>query len=329
MAGPGGGARGGGFSGGGGRSGGGFSGGGRGGFSGGHGGYGGGHHHHHHHRPGGFWFFGPRRYYGGYYGGGCLGGIAGLFLAPFIILFFAAVLLITSVGSAFSSVANGGSIVYDESKLQSYANIEYYTQFGAYGGEEDNILIVFLVDDEAVEFTCIAWVGDNIRTEINDMFGAEGTKFGNAVLSSINQSYYAYSLDSNLASVMEKMTAHVTALSLSSSFKTPEDVAVRPESKLTNKSNLDLTEKTVNDKLVEFYEATGIPVAITVDTMENVFGKTIFTGDLIMVILGVGLVGLAIFLIVRNIIDAKKAKSNTNGTQNKSSDNIFDNDIFG
>ncbi len=319
MAGPGGGARGGGFSGGGGRSGGGFGSGG--GFRGGHGG---GYHHHHHHH-GGFWFFGPRRYYGG----GCLGGIMGLFLAPIIIVVIAAILLFASVGSAFSSIANGGSIVYDEAKLQDYANTEYYSQFGSYGGEEDNILIVFLVDDEAVEFTCIAWVGDNVKSEINNMFGAEGTKFGNAVLSSINQNYYAYSLDSNLADVMEKMTGHVTSLGLSSSFKNPKEVSPRPESKLTNKTTLDLTESTVNDKLAEFTEATGIPVAITVDTMENVFGKTILTGDLIMVILAVGLIGLAIFLIVKNIMDAKRAKSNSNGKRGGRDDNIFDNQNFG
>ena len=319
MAGPGGGARGGGFSGGGGRSGG-FGGGNRG------GGFGGGHHHHHHHH-GGFWFFPRRRYYGGYYRGGCLGGLAGIILAPVIMIILAAVLLITSVGSAFSNVANGGSIIYDETKLQDYANTEYYSQFGAYGGEEDNILIVFLVDDEAVEFSCIAWVGDNIRSEINNMFGGKGTAFGNAVTSSVNQNYYGYSLDSNLADVMEKMTAHVNNLSLSSSFKNPSEVETRPASKLTNKTELQLTEKTVNDELAKFTAETGIPVAITVDTMEAVFGKTIMTGDLIFVILAIGLIVLAIFLIVKNIREAKREKRDKNNGGRD--DNIFDNRDFG
>ena len=326
MAGPGGGSRGGGFSGGGGRSGGGFSGGG-GGFRGGYGG------HHHHHHPGGFWFFGRRRYYG--YGGGCLGGIAGLIIAPIVLILVAAIILALSVGSAFSSIANGGSVIYSEEQFQDYTNNEYYSQFGAYGGEEDNILIVFLVDDESSEFSCIAWVGDNIRTEINSMFGAEGTRFGNAVLNNINQGYYAYSLDSNLAAIMETMTAHVSALELSSSFKNPKDVALRPESKLTNKSTLQLSEETVNDALLGFTAATGIPVAITVDTMENVFGKTILTSDLIFVILAIGLLGLSVFLIVKNVRDSKKAKKNagSSGSQNNSAnggydDNIFDNPDF-
>lgn len=310
MAGPGGGARGGGFSGGGGRS--------SGGFGGGH--RGGGYHHHHHHH--GFWYFGRRRYYGG----GCLTGLAGMILAPAIMIILAAVLLITSVGSAFSSVANGGSIVYDEAKFQDYANKEYYSRFGTYAGKEDNILIVFLVDDKASEFSCIAWVGDNIRTEINNMFGGEGTAFGNAVTSSVNQSYYAYSLDSNLASAIEIMTGHVKNLSLDSSFKNPTAENSRPESKLVNKTELQLSEETVNSALSGFTAATGIPIAISVDTMEAVFGKTIFTGDLIFVILGVGLIGLAIFLIVKNIIAAKKEKRERG---EKKDDNIFDNETFG
>jgi len=310
MAGPGGGARG-------------------GGFGGGHrgGGFGGGrppHHHHHYH---GGWFFRPRRYYGGYYGGGCLGGLGTIILAPFIMIILSAVLLITSVGSAFSSVANGGSIVYNEKQFQKYADAEYNAQFGSYGGIEDNILIVFLTDDEAESFYCIAWVGDNIRDEINNLFGGEGTAFANAIISSVNQEYYAFSLDSNLGAAMEKMTAQVKALSLASSFYNPTAVETRPPSRLTNKTELQLTEKTVNDKLSAFTEATDIPVAITVDTMENVFGKTIMTSDVIFVALGIGLLALAIFLIVKNVREAKRAKtSRNNGGKD---DNIFDNERFG
>lgn len=320
MAGPGGGARGGGFSGGGGRSGGGFSGGG--GFRGGHSGA---HHHHHHHHHGGFWFFGPRRYYG--YGGGCLGGLAGLILAPIIMIAFAVILFATTAGSAFSSIANGGSVIYDEMKFQDYANDVYYSEFGAYDGVEDNILIVFLVDDEAVEFSCIAWVGDNIKTDVNYMFGAEDTEFGDAVLSSINQSTYKYSLSQNLAAVMEKMTEEVEALGLSTPFKNPIEKTNVRQSYINNKSPLSINESTVNAPLAEFTEKTSIPVVITVDTMENVFGKTVMTSDLLFVILSIGLLVLGIFLIIKSIRDAKRAKVDNDGR--KTADNIFDDKNFG
>lgn len=323
MAGPGGGARGGGFSGGGGRSGGGFSSGGRGGFGGGHG-----HHHHHHHHHGG-WFFYPRRYYGGYYGGGCLGGLLGLFLAPIILILVATVLFFSFVGSAFESVSNGGSVVYNEEKFEDYANEEYLRHFSSFDGTEDNLLIVFLVDENYEQFSCIAWVGDNLKTSVSDMFGAEGTKFGNAVLSSINNTSYKYSLSANLAAVMEKMSDNVSALGLSSPFKDPETKSNLPTSKLVNKTALSMNEKTVNDALRDFTEATAIPAVITVDTMENVFGRTLFTFDIVLVILSVGLVILAIFFIVRSIKEARLAKKNGGNQKNGGrDDNMFDNRDF-
>ena len=333
MAGPGGGARGGGFGGGGGRSGGGFGGGGgRGGFGGGgHHGHHGYHHHHHHH--GGFWFFGPRRYYG-YGGGGCLGGIMGLLLAPIILIAFAAILLTVTFGSAFSSIANGGSVVYSEEAFQTYTKQEYITQFSDYDGFEDNLLIVFLIDENCEEYNCIAWIGDNVHYDIKEMFGGEGTRFANTVISSVNATYYENSLASNLADVMRKMTGYVSALSLDSSFEYPKELASRPESKLVNKTDVYINEETVNNKLAEFTLETEIPVVITVDTMENVFGKTILTGDVVFVILGVGLLALGIYLIVKNIREAKREKANAgqnSASRNNSGrdDNMFDDNTFG
>lgn len=335
MAGPGGGARGGGFGGGGGRSGGGFGGGGGRGFGG--GGHHGphrphGYHHHHHHHHGGFWFFGPRRYYG--YGGGCLGGLLGLILAPIILIAFAAIIFSVSIGSAFSSIANGGSVVYNEEAFQTYTKQEYITQFSDYDGFEDNLLIVFLIDENCEEYNCIAWIGDNVHYDIKEMFGGEGTRFANTVISSVNATYYENSLASNLADVMRKMTGYVSALSLDSSFEYPEEVASRPESKLVNKTNVYINEETVNNKLAEFTLETEIPVVITVDTMENVFGKTIMTSDILWAALSVLFLAVGIYLIVRNLREAKREKAN-NANQNGANrnggrdDNIFDDSTFG
>ena len=201
MPGPGGGARGGGF--GGGSRGSGFGGGG-GGFGG--GGFGG-------RGPryyGGFGY-GPRFGYGGYYGGGCLGGLLGILLAPIILILVVAMMLMLIVGGAVSEAANGGSINYSEEKLQAYADQQYAIEFVESDQYESNILIVFLTNEEADGYYCIAWVGDHIHTDINLLFGAEGTAFGYTVLGSINDDYYAYSLDSNLATVMDSMAGKVEA----------------------------------------------------------------------------------------------------------------------
>ena len=303
MPGPGGGARGGGF-GGGSRG---------GGFGGGHGGgFGGGHHHH-----GGF---GYGRHYGyggwhrpyryGYGAGGCLGGLLGIIMLPVILLLVVAVLLFGIIGSAISNVANGGIISYDEQVFQQYADKRYAEEFSSYPAYENNILIVFLTNEEADGYYAIAWVGDNIRSEISDMFGDETTAFGYVMNGSINAEYYTYSLDSNLASVMEKMSSRIKSLGLSSSFRSQIASDEDFESHLTNYSDVPMTKETVDGACQNFTSETGIPVVIVVDTMENVFGKTLPISDIITVLLLIGVAVVAIVFIVKGV------KKNKNGPKN-------------
>ena len=321
MPGPGGGSRGGGF-GGGSRGGGGFGGGGFGGGS-----FGG----PHHHGPRGYWG-GPRRpYFGGWYrrpyygygGGGCLGGLLGVLLLPIVLILMVSVMLISIVGSAVSNVANGGSVYYDETVLQQYADDQYAAEFFSYSNYENNLLIVFLANEEADGYYAIAWVGDNIHNEINYMFGDETTTFGRVMQGSINREYYAYSLDSNLANVMDQMGNRIDALGLESSFRTQKESANPPSSHLTNHSSLSLTEETVNDSLKAFTEKTGIPAVIVVDTMENVFGKTIPVGDIITVIVLLAILGVAIYLIVRTLKNRKN--DGGNGDNNNNNYNNYNN----
>ena len=320
MAGPGGGSRGGGFGGGSrgggfGGGGGGFGGGSRGGGFGGPGGFHGGPRGPYHrgprfgygyyHRPRFFGWWGPRYYYGG--GGGCLGGLIGALMAPLILLLVVGIVLMAFVGSAITNVANGGIISYSEDVFQDYANTEYYKAFGNSKATEDNILIVLLTNEESDGYYCIAWVGDNINDNINRMFGDETTAFGQSMIASVND-YYAYSLDSNMAMVMNTMTEKVSDLELESSFKKTYSHEKSPASHLVNYTDLSLTEETVNDALVAFTEETDIPVVIVVEDMEDVFGKNIPTEDLVIMgvlaILGV----VAIVTIVRVIKDRNKFK---------------------
>ena len=257
MAGPGGGSRGGGFGGGsrgsGGGSRGGFSGGSRGSsggsFGGGSGGFGGGHRgggfhggHHppppprHHHRP----FFHGHGYYGGggyhhhHHGGG---GILSTFFAFIIVLvmLFGIFKFVFGINGSdvrewiddfkYDSTYNEeqyydeyGEGDYSESLFQSYTNDKYQEIYGETTCYEDNILVVFLTTDANDGYYTIAWVGDNINYQITDMFGNEQTELGDAMSTSISD-YHGYSLGSNLAQVVDKMTDNVTQLDLDSPYK--------------------------------------------------------------------------------------------------------------
>lgn len=282
MPGPGGGARGGG--------------GGRGGFSG--GGFGG--------RPhgggfgvppmGGGWY--PRRRY---YGGGCFSGI----FSTIILILVVILSLFSLVGSSFRGIAQGGTVQYDEERFQDYADTQYAAEFGSSSAYEDNLLIVFLVDEGHTDYHYIAWVGDHIAPDINYMLGSNQTELGQAMNFCINASSYKYSLDSNLAQVMGEMAAKIEALGLESSFTCTENHG-QVTSHLTNHSDLRLTDSTVNDALSAFTEKTGIPVVIVVEDMEDVFGRTMPIGSIAVV----AVVAVIAIVLVVNVIRRRRKQNN-------------------
>lgn len=269
----GGGSHGGGF--GGGSHGGGFGGPHGGGFGGPHGGPhpGGPHRPPHHHGPhwhGGFfgpgWHFGYGPRYGG--GSGCL---TGAIIVSIFVAIIALFMILPSGGEYTYVIGSDGieNVLYDEGTMQDYANSKYKKYFG---DSENDILLVFLPNQEADGYYTIAWVGDNVPYEINEMFG-ENTEYGEALNSYINENYFAYSLDTDLASVVKKMSESISNsdVDLSSMNVTTQEKA---KSKFYNFTSFDLTESVVDEALQSFTDATGIPMAIVVDFEEKVFGST-------------------------------------------------------
>ena len=291
MPGPGGGSRGGGGRGGS-FGGGGFGGGPRpGGFGGGPrpGGFGGHHHHHHHHHGPYFgWGFGPRRYYGG--GGGCLGPvIVPIFVAVFIIFALIFMMLPADNTSDFGKE-------YDEAAFQEAADRKYAEYFAPGATYEDNILLYFLVEEDCEQIYFIAWVGDNIHYDINYLFGGNSSALGNSIYNNVAQ-YYAYSLDSNLAAVVNDMESAIESLGLESSFKKETRPASPSESKfvdLTGAGEPTLTAETINDALASFTESTGIRTVVAVDYIDNVFGSSGGGGTTALLVIAIGILVAAI-----------------------------------
>ena len=307
----GGGGSSGGFGGGGGSRG--FGGGSGGGFG---GGYGGGHHHHHHgpyyHRPYYGWgWHRPVFFFGG--GGGFGGAIFALIIVGMLFLG----LFMSVISSISYSVATADDIVYDDPVLQAYADEQYRAAFGQSDEKiyEDNLLIVFLANEANDEYYCITWVGDNVHTDIVDLFGNEYTDFGRTMQSRV-QKYYAYSIDTDLIAVMRTMTEHVTDLGLNSSFYKDHEGYARPKSQLINHTTIDINKSSVGEALEEFTEATGIPVAITVDYMENVFEKK--GVDPFAVIMLIIIAVIMIWIIVSMLKSKKKGNASKGGNNNGS-----------
>ena len=240
-----------------------------------HGGFGG--HHHappppHHH---GLHFHGPfRPWRRTYIGGGCSSII---FIAVFLI-FMIAFFMIPKEGI---TIDFGQEDIYNEVTMQDYANDKYMQYFGSSTAVEDNILLVFLTNEACDGYYTIAWVGDNIADDINYMFG-EYTEYGDALYNNVDE-YFAYSLDSDLADVIETMTNHITDLSLSSSFYWESDRSNLADSKFVNMTSMDLTTEIVYKALTNFTDKTGIPMVVVVDSAEKVFGAVTTTDNTVTV----------------------------------------------
>ena len=300
MPGPGGGSRGGGFSGGsrggggsfGGSRGGGFGGGSRGGS------FGGGpmHHgpHHHHHGP--IFFFGPRRHYYGGGGGGC----GGVIVALVILGVFALAFLGMLIDSLTVGDDPNGDIIYNETVFQTYAGGEYNNAFRGTEDYENNILLVYTVYEGYDGFECIAWVGNNVPTSIDEMMT------GSSISSGISD-YYEFQLSKGIAMSIDKLTDRAPASSASVDTRF---------SKLTNYSSLEMNKETVNEALVAFAEKTGINIAVVVVDGADVFGVS-ESGDAGFAIFGIVFIAIIAIIIIGSVNKSKGNGSSSNDKTDK------------
>lgn len=220
-----------------------------------------------------------------------------MLLLPIILLALVVLILVGSLSGTLNGLFGAGStdtVQYEESVFQSYANTQYAAEFSGTSAYENNLLICFLVNDACDGYYTIAFVGDNLRSEISELFGNEQTVFGRAVISSVS-SYYGYSLGSNLATVMDTMTASVQALGLDSSFRTGSSVSSSVTPHLTNHTKQYFSTEAVSSSLQNFTDQTGIPAVIVVDRMEDVFPSKSHNRS--STLIGIGAVLVAVVLI--------------------------------
>lgn len=276
MPGPGGGGHGGGFGGG-------FGGGGgfRGGFGGGH-------------RP-------PRRgfFFMPFWGGGCLGAL----FTPIICMVLAIVMMIGVIGGGLTTLFRGGNVVYSENKMQDYASRQYATIYDPSSATyEDNVLVVFLTNEDGQSYYSIGWVGDNLKSQVSDLFGNEYTALGSAMQSSINTSSYRYSLGSNLAQVTEKMETSVRNQNLDTVYRAKKAES-HEAGKVYNRSNSDIqfNAETVDAALKNFTDSTDISMSIVVADAKDVFGKSLNSAAILAMLLCIVLIVYAVVAIVRYV----------------------------
>ena len=175
----------------------------------------------------------------------------------------------------------------------------------------DRKSVTWVEDDQKVSSTfnpSLGVGGDNVKYDINNLFGNASTAFGKAVNNNIGANY-KYTLDTDIAAIVEIMENKVSYLNLSSPLIKPHDMPGTSSCVLINRSDLVLSDEAVNDALESFALETGIQIAVVVDTAEGVFGKTMPWSSIIFIIAILALVGFCIYYIVKKISEKKKMDS--------------------
>ena len=233
-------------------------------------------------------------------------------------------LIFGSVSGAFLEVSKGGTIKYDENSFQDYANSQYAQIYGDYEAYEDNILIVVATESEQYwDYVYIAWMGDHLDSSVYAKFDTRST-LGNSMDRRINPSSYKYSLDSDLAKVVDDMRASLSTVG--DSYTCNEKHSVGVPSKFINKTDMDLTSDTVETALAAFTRETEIPISIVVEDAEEIFGKNISSASIITIVFAALLIAGAVFMIVKSVKQAKEAKNGdwydnaTKNNNNRSND---------
>ena len=239
-----------------------------------------------------------------------------MIFVPIIMLIFVGMMLISSFGTAIGNVASGGQVMYEESVMQEYADDRYKEIFGA--TDDSSILVVFLTNEECDGYYAIAWVGKNLDEPIWNLFGGESAWFSRNMLSTVNGSYYKFSLDKDLELTMDNLADKIESFGLEDSFDTPSR-GQSAGSKLMNYSSLAMSEELVNAALEDFTERTGIPAVIVVDEMEDALGKYIRRQDIILVVIFVALLVVVVFLVIKAY--REKKKYGTGGTAQNNQNN--------
>ena len=224
-----------------------------------------------------------------------------MMLLPLVLLTVVASLItgvFGSFGSSISNIANGGHYIEDNKTVNDYCSSQYAKEFDDAVEYEDNILIIFLVDEDHEKYYTKVFVGYNVDDRIDSMFGGRYTEYGRQLTKNIGDNY-EHSLSRNLSATVRGMSDEINNLNLDSSFI--DDMGSPGEylSHVTNNSSLDISDETINSALTKFTEETKIPIVIVIDDMDNVLDKSIRTSDIINVILALVIGGFAVYFIVR------------------------------
>ncbi len=221
--------------------------------------------------------------------------ISSMILTPIVFIIVSAILF------TFYFLSRNKTFSYDEEQFQEYAINKY---IDVYGSSENEVLVLFVASSNPTEdgYYQICIVGDNIKLDINHMFGNTNTVFGKALDDGLPKGYLNSTLNA-FRNALQKTDIAINDLNLASNFYSTIDTTNLKESKIINNvTYLNLNESLLQPSLDEFTADTNITISIYIDDVTTVFPKK---GSTILLIFAIVIL---VFGVVSAVPVAKKIK---------------------
>ena len=225
--------------------------------------------------------------------------IFGIALFPVLLCIFAVVIFAVYLSPTIKMIKGDRPIVYNEQVASYYTESNYNDIYGTSSARNDNLLIVFLANEDCDQFYCFPMAGENIRKDVASVFSGKESAFGKALLEKIDLDRgYEYTLNDDLIYIIGKAEEKISSLNIASPFKNPSDRTNVVESHVVNNTTIELSSS-LDMALKDFTEETGIAITVIVDKAETVLGlKSPTSNILFLTVVG----GTAIFFVVKAII---------------------------
>lgn len=146
-----------------------------------------------------------------------------------------------------------------EEELHDYANMQYHTVFRKSNRYENNILLLYVVNEDGTAFDAIAWVGDDVPSKTKFMLSRDEIKQG------INENDYINQLSSDISIFIENLAQEVQP-------------AEKPSTKIysvDNQSNLYVDTKQIEASLETFSNMHGYGVSVIIADYDDVLAKEV------------------------------------------------------
>ncbi len=227
----------------------------------------------------------------------------------FGVVFFL-LLMIALLVAYFYEDAVVKNIVYDDKILAEYTEKQYEAEFSSYGNYENNILLVYLFDKDREQYKATVRVGKNIAPGIAELFQGDVSVYNEAIEDNLHEFFLGgyYGIEDDISEIVAIMYEKIETLGLNTNFISDTDADSSFVSHITDQNGLTFEAESLNVVLEAFTAASGIPVAVVLDYIENVFEiKYSLTdeGILIAVFSAIFLI-ICIVMIILYFVNLKK-----------------------